>query len=53
MVESVSNVETRASAEGPRESCGGFVVDDEWTSYGAQQGGIVFEGPMEVFPCRK
>ena len=29
VVESRPNVETRASAESPGESCGGFVVDDD------------------------
>ena len=53
VLESGSNVETRASVEGPRELRGGFVVDDDWTSYGAQRGVIVVEGHMEVFPGKK
>ena len=53
VVESGSNVETRASVESPGELHGGFVVDDDWTSHGAQRGGIVVEGSMEVFPGRK
>ena len=53
VVESGSNVEARASMESPGESRGGFVVDDDWTSHGAQQGGIIVEGSMEVFPGGK
>ena len=37
VAESGSAVETRASTEGPRESRGGFVVDDDRASYGAQR----------------
>jgi len=53
VVESGSDVETRASAESPGGSHGGFVVDDDWTSHGAQRGGIIVEGSMEVFPGGK
>ena len=37
VVESGPNVETRASVESPGELRGGFVVDDDWTTHGAQQ----------------
>ena len=35
VVESGSDVETRASMESPGEWRGGFVVDDDWTPHGA------------------
>ncbi len=53
VVESGSDIETRASAESPGESHGGFVVDDDWTSHGAQRSGVIVEGSMEVFPDGK
>ena len=53
VVESGPNIETRAAMEIPGELHGGFVVDDDWTPHGAQRGGIVVEGSMEVFPGRR
>ena len=50
VVESGSDAEARASVKGPRESCGGFVVDDHGASHGAKRGCVVVERTMEVFP---
>ena len=50
VVESGSDVETRASVEGTRESRGGFVVNDDRAARGTDGSGIKVEGAMEVFP---
>ena len=50
VVESGSDAEARASVKGPRESCGGFAVDDNGASHGAKRCCIIVERAVEVFP---
>ena len=51
-VECWTDVEAFASAEAPRFSCEGFVVDYEWTPHGTDGCGIKVEGPIVVLPGR-
>ena len=50
VVESGSDAEARASVKGPRESCGGFAVDDNGASHGTKQCFVIVERAVEVFP---
>ena len=50
MVENRSDAEAMVSMKGPRESCGGLVVDDHKASHGAKWGCVIVERALEVFP---
>ena len=52
VVEGWTKVEAFAAAEVPIFSCGGLVVDYDWTLHGNNGCGIEFEGPILVLPVQ-